>query len=244
MNDQRTVGFAVSSNVARCIGMLLLAHFVVVFSIKVSRGLHEDLFWLSHVALFAAGVGMLWRSVLLIATALTSVLALHTIWLCDFIGFALHGESPLGITAYLENGDFWTYAATVHHFYLAPLLLFVFAKTRRIPRETFLLSAAEFLLLTVMSRVALSPSNNVNYAHGLLSAVLNPLLDQINLLPGGAYLLVLNLVASIAFFLPTSLLLQRWATTESGSRDKNYRPALDPVQNARSTITPLDPSVG
>ncbi|UCC31975.1 MAG: hypothetical protein JSU86_06785, partial [Phycisphaerales bacterium] len=53
----------------RCIGLLLLADFAIVFAIKVAQGAAEEILWMSHVGLLVAGIGSVRRSAFLKCTA-------------------------------------------------------------------------------------------------------------------------------------------------------------------------------
>ena len=195
----------------RVLGAILLLHFLVVCGIKWGQGGPAEILWMSHIALLLTGLGLCLRSPRLVATALVAVLIPHAIWLFDCgVGMTL-GRFPLGICAYLESADWWTWIATLHHFYLVPLLLFLFARVRRVPREAFLAAVALFLYLTVVGRVCLPPMNNVNYAFLLLPGVDLPAVHWFNGLPRGLYLLALNAVMGGLVFLPTALLLKRCA---------------------------------
>ena len=199
------------------IGAALLAHFAIVLSIKLHKGLGAEIWWISHAALLIAGVGLAARSSLLVSTALTSILVFHLVWLLDFGTWLYSGVFPLKITGYLADADCLTWIATLHHFYLVPLLIAVFLCDRQYPREALLASLAVFLYLTVVSGFALSPAANVNFAFAVLPGFEQPFIEWINGLSRTAYLLALNGTASGLIFLPTALVLRRFARRSVGT---------------------------
>lgn len=199
------------ADASRWIGGLLLLQFAAVCLIKCARGIGEDIGWLSHVALLMTAVGLVFRRRLLVSAAFVCVLVPHTVWLADFAGWLLTGTFPMQIAGYLADGDIWTWLATLHHFYLLPLLLMLFVRDRWFPQEAFPLSVAVFVYLSLVSRIALPPGSNVNYAFSVELGVANPLALWMNDLPEYAYLLALNGMMTALAFLPAAVLLRRWS---------------------------------
>lgn len=195
----------------RWMGYALLAHFAAICTIKVLTGCGEEILWMSHVGLLMTGVGLVSRSILLVTTALTCILVLHSLWLADCISWWVTGVFPLGIATYLPEADAWIWVATAHHFYLAPLLLVIVLRNRQWPEETLLAAAAVYLFLTVISRAVLTPGANVNYAFGLLTAIDHPLVDLADRVPGSIYLLGLNSFVCTFMFAPVALAGKRRA---------------------------------
>ena len=192
----------IAGHLARWIGCLLLANFVIVCAIKIGYGIAGDIWWMSHVGLLLAAVGFLRRSALLICTALISVLALHSLWLVDYVVWLLTGHFVLGVTKYLDGAEFGVWVATAHHFYLAPLLLITLCHCRRCPRASFPVAVALFVSLSLISRSLLAPANNVNFAFRVDTGLDLALLDWVNRLPGSAYLVALNAAVAAGFLLP------------------------------------------
>lgn len=210
------------------LGSLLMTHFVVVCAVKSSQSIPGDMLWMSHVSLAFAGAGLLLGSALFVHTALTAVAIPHLLWLIDFTAAAVTGEHPLRITHYLHDADAATWIATAHHFYLLPLLIIVVLRSGRYHFDAFGLAALLVILSTVISRSALPPSLNVNFAFRILPGVDVAPLHWVNGLPPGQYLIV-QLAGQIGLMLLPTALLLRLLT----------RHAL-PVDSARSPLfTPL-----
>jgi len=205
-------------DVRRCLGLALLLHFVAIAAIKFHSGTAVDLWWLSHVALLMAGAGLLIDSTVLWTAALTKIGMLHVLWLFDFGVWLTAGWFPLGACGYVAEGGIAMWIATLHHFYLLPLLVVLFAKQRRYPLEAPLTATAVFVYLTIVSRAILPAGANVNFAFQVTSATRNPISMWVNGLPDAAYLPALNAVAFCFFFLPTAALLWRCAKPAGDER--------------------------
>ncbi len=195
---------------ARYVGWFLLAHFALVCGVKIAAGRAGDIAWMSHVGLLMAALGLLGRSSLLIAAALINVLALHGLWLADCLTWLATGRFPLGITNYLPHADAWTWLSTLHHFYLAPLLLVVTYRTGERRPEALLLAIAVYLALTLFSHAALPVAANINYAFRVPVAHGVWLVDWGNQQPGAIYLPGLNLFVALVMFTPAYLLMRNW----------------------------------
>jgi hypothetical protein len=194
------------------LGVLCLLQFALVCVIKTRTGLAPEILWLSHVSLLLAGGGLLLPSARLLDLALVAIFSLHSVWLLDFAcGFAL-GVFPLAVTRYLQGGDPATWVATIHHFYLMPVLCWNFLRRARThaPRgsclESWLAATAFYLWLSCTSRWLGPPALNVNFAYGVLTAIGHPFLAWANGLPAQPYLLGLNAFVSLVFFLPPACL--------------------------------------
>jgi hypothetical protein len=191
------------------LGLVLLAHFAFVCGFKLGRGLSAEIWWVSHIALLMAALGLMLRHTVLWTAALTNVCMLHILWLFDLVCWLLRGWFPLGICGYLAQGDVATWLATLHHIYLLPLLLCLFWQERRYPAAALPTSIAVFLYLTLFSRGLLPPGENINFAFRVTSVTRNPISVWMNQLPDEAYLPALNLITTVAFFLPVAMLLWR-----------------------------------
>ena len=191
----------------RLIGAFLVVHFALVCTVKAQRGLEEEIWWVSHIALVIAGIGLTLRIPILWTTALINILFLHGAWLVDFLMCQVWGSSPLRATYVLADGNLWTWLATCHHFYLVPLLLTLFLIRRQLPEPSLVMAATLFLYLTVISRCILSPASNVNYAYGISVSFRHPWIDWFNRLPGDAYLVGVNVLAAVLLFVPAALML-------------------------------------
>lgn len=198
----RSIGGAVS----RSIGVLLLVQFAAVCIIKIHLGIAHEILWMSHVGLLLAGLGLALQSSVLIGTSFICVLVLHGLWLTDCVVWLIRGRHPLGITNYLDDAATLVWLATLHHFYLAPLLLLVVRRLKTWPKEAMLAAIALYLALTVISRGWLPPAANVNYAFGVLTSLDNAFLDWANRQPGWLYMLGLNAFVVVFMFWPAQVL--------------------------------------
>lgn len=197
---------SIGESLSRWIGVLLLAQFAAVCIIKIHLEVAHEILWMSHVGLLLAGLGLAARSSVLIATSFTCVLVLHGIWLMDCVAWLISRRHPLGVTNYLDEATPLAWLATLHHFYLAPVLLVAVRRLRTWPAEALLAAAALYLVLTVISRGWLSPAANVNYAFGVLTSLDSPFLDWANRQPGWLYMLGLNGFVVVVMFWPAHVL--------------------------------------
>jgi hypothetical protein len=188
-------------------GVGLTLHFVFVCAAKILSERPDQVWWVSHISLAIAAVGLIFRSRLLVATALTNVLVLHLLWLIDFTCWRLSGRFAFAMTSYLNTDDWCVWLTTTHHFYLAPLLLFVFLRDRSYPRESWLLSATVFVFLSIISRGFLMPVENINYAFFVPEPLEAWGLGFLNRVPASYYLVILNLCVNALAFFPASVLL-------------------------------------
>lgn len=210
----------VGTRFGRWIGAALLLHFAyVVGVINLLRQAPGEVLWLCHVSLFLAGLGLVMQSVRLVAIACTAIALPHALWLVDSLSGLLLGWFPLGATAYLLTADTWTRIATAHHFYLAPLLVVIMWRHGSFSRAALPGASALFLLLSVTSRLAVSPALNVNYAFFAVPAADHPFIAWVNSLGAIPYVLVINAFATGALFAPVALLLSRGSYRTRRERD-------------------------
>lgn len=195
----------VGGRTGRWIGAVLLAQFVLVGLIKHHQGVTVEVLWMSHAGLLLGALGFLRGSLILIGTALVGTLLLHSVWLFDCLAWVATGRFPLNVTAYLATAPALSWVATSHHFYLVPLLAVTVIRAGRLPPESLPGAIALYFVLTIAGRALASPALNVNFAYGVLSNIRMSWLDALNLLPGPAYLLILNLGVTALFFLPAFL---------------------------------------
>ncbi len=198
----------------RWLGGWLLIHFALICLIKSGQGLGADVWWLSHVALALGGAGLLLRSPGLVSAALIAVLLPHSIWLLDWTGGFLLGRFPLGVTAYLQGASAATWLATVHHFYLMPLLV-----TFALREQVFVARAYPFIwglfgLLSLVGRFGLPPARNVNAAFAMVPSVDLPVVHWANGLSTWPFLLFLNAWMGLVMMLPAVCLFRRLVPEE------------------------------
>jgi len=66
-------------------GAMLLRHLSLVCAVKVATDRHEQMWWMSHVALALAGMGLVLRSHIMVGLSLTCTLLPHAVWLADCV---------------------------------------------------------------------------------------------------------------------------------------------------------------
>ncbi len=209
----------------RWIGIALAVHYILVCSIKIDQGRGDEIWWLCHATLALAAAGFVLRSGTLLGMAFLGVLVPHTLWLTDAAMGATLGIQYAGVTPYLRNADALTWLSTCHHFYLLPVLWMHRTRLPSRPAEPLLGMAMVYLLLTLVSRLALPEQSNVNYAHALFPALGWQPLNALNASPWWLYLAALNSAAFGLFFLPAMVLLRIPGTTGS---PQHHTPVLIP----------------
>lgn len=158
-----------ASRLSRCVlGIAMLAHFVLLAALKVHIERPGEILWISHVALLLGGIGLVLARPRLVSSALISVAVLHALWLVDALCGVCLGTFPLGLTRYLLDCDLRSLAATSHHLYLAPILAAYMLRDGRPCRHAWLAASAVMTVVTVLSRFALPPELNVNFAHAVM----------------------------------------------------------------------------
>jgi len=220
------------------LGAVLIAHLLVVVATKMMRGTPEDVLWMSHVALGLTGAALLVRSALLIAAVATCVLVPHTLWLADWLVGRFTGAHPLGLTTYLDNADTLTWIGTVHHFYLVPLLLLLVQRVTVDGRRAVATACGLFLLLSIVSRVALPPESNVNNAYAALPTVTWPMFRAMDGMGTVAYLATLNAIAAGIMFIPGVLIIGWVSRTAQARSTDQTRRGRSPSPPPRSPGTP------
>lgn len=213
----------------RGIGMVLMVHYVLVCSIKLHQDKSGDIWWLCHATLALAAAGFLLRARTLIAMAFIGVLVPHMLWLGDALLGSFSGLGCAGVHAYLVQADALTWLSTCHHLYLIPLLWIALSRmpdrADLQPLHALLGMTGLFVVISVVSRVALPQASNINFAHALFPASEQPLLRAINALPAAVYLLVLNCLVIGLLFVPTSLVLSRFTKGQAAERSVQSSPS-------------------
>lgn len=190
------------------LGATLLVNFALVAGVCIALGAQEQIWWMSNVALLMGGAGLLLRSPLLTCMALAGVLVPHFIWVVDCtIGFTL-GVHPAGVTQYLHDAGPLMWLKTLHHFYLAPILLAVVRSRRVYPAELIPCMLLLFAVLTTASRL-LPAESNVNSAYAFLPLVKSASIEWTNALPPFNYIVVMNAGAFLLFVMPADMIIRR-----------------------------------
>jgi len=206
------------------LGAFMLAHFVCLCALKLTRSIEGEILWVSHASLLITGLGLLLRSGLLVGVAFISIALLHTLWLLDAAGGILLGRFPLGFTSYLASADPLTIAATSHHVYLLPVTAWWLLTRRGTAQrasaaEAVIVGSLLFGLLTTAGRAFVPSALNVNFAHAFMPDVRVPILIWFNGLPTPAYLVVHLAVCTLILLIPGAKVM-RLLTTPRARHDQ------------------------
>ncbi len=211
MNQHAAVAHPHSLRAARALGVLLLVQFILVVAIKIKIGKPADILWMSHVGLLTAAIGFFARKPILVTVALIELLALHSLWLYDFLSWVTGGTFPMGIANYLINADALVWIATAHHFFLLPLLLIAVKRKPYKPTEALLIAIATYLILICACRAFTTPALNINYAFGVRIAWEHWFWEWANRNSNGPfYLLGLSTFVTLVMFAPAYGLVCYW----------------------------------
>lgn len=183
-------------------GLLMLLHFAYAAWVKHQTGMTAELMWWSYVSLALGSLGLMVRSVSLLAVVFAGLLVPHGIWLIDAISGMTTGTYPLRTAGYLAHATTAQWIATAHHFYMLPvigLLMPLLARRvhpQRLPTgKSLVISCMAIMIgLTVVSRIMLPPVLNVNFAFAVFPRMDEPMVHAINSLAMVPYLFVLNLL--------------------------------------------------
>lgn len=227
IRPERNAAFPPSGVGLRWIGALFLVHFALLAALKIGRGLSGEVLWISHAGLLLGGFGMLLSSRTLVATAFTAVAALHAAWMVDALGGVVFGWFPLGLTTYLLDADPLAIAATSHHLYLAPMLGWLLLREGGFPVSSCVGALALIIVVTALSRAAVSPSLNVNFAHAVLPASTAEAFVWFNRQPAWIYLPIHAAVCFAGAFVPAAVAMRLLI----GIRTR-FTPLLESSRNA------------
>ena len=186
----------------------MLLQFALLCVCKWALGTLKQIWWLSHISLLTTSAGLIGRRPWLVEAALTNVLLLHLLWLADLGTWLLTGDFPFLVTAHMAEASPATWVATAHHFYLTPMLLFLFLVKPRYRLESFLLACCIFLLLTLICCLTLPQPANINCAFFVPIEITLPGVGWLNELPRAYYLTGLNVAVSLFVSVPTAI--ARW----------------------------------
>jgi len=189
----------------------MLCHFVALMWMKLVQGEPGEIAWISHATLLLAGVAMMLRSSRLCAVAFVNVAGVHSLWIFDAIVGTSTGKFPVGVTNYVATCDVPTFAATLHHAYLAPVLLWWLVARGHLDRSDWWRALvggiATMTFLCLVSRLLLPSAINANVAHSLFAESTSSAFRWYNKLPWWNYLAIHIPVWSAVFILPGSIVL-------------------------------------
>jgi hypothetical protein len=192
----------------RWIGLALLINYLIAVLAKLAADKGPELFWMSHVGLLMAALGLIARRRWLVGAALTGVAVIHLMWITDAAVGLTTGSFPLRMADYLPKGDLKMWLGTAHHFYLVPLLAVLIIRDGHFPWRSLPVASLIFFVLTLISRYALSEQDNVNCAYLIRSGPSLGLITRLNGLKDLPYLLALNAGVTLLLFFPIALALR------------------------------------
>ena len=177
------------------IGLFLLLHLILLIIDRINYNILFNLLWISHFALLIAAIGFFTRNNFILSGSLVSVLVVHGIWIIDYASLILTGNSLTGYTLYMLDLSLYRKLITFHHIYLIPLLLWALWKQRKISKYGWILAAALFAVLSLLTFIFTPIAYNVNCAHSICSEikVIFPFTSFLDNLHPVAYLILLNI---------------------------------------------------
>ncbi len=203
-----TPGTSAKRRGGRALAAMLAVLFVLQAGVKWRDDALADVLWLSNAALLMSAAGLWFDRRGLVAVALLWVGVPHAVWITDFVGLLVTGESRLGVVSYWPTADAWVRAGTAFHLFLLPVLLWV-AATRGLRLRPWLpAGSVAFLVLLVVSRLWSTPAANVNWVYRVeLNDGAWGVVDAFNAQPDTTYVLALGVVMAAGAFWPTAVLV-------------------------------------
>lgn len=165
------------------LGAALAAAYLYVVATWVASARPEEGLWLSHLSLLLAGIGFATGSAALLGGTLVGIFVFHSLWCFDALAWILASRFPMGITYYLEGATAAQWLATLHHFFLFPLLAYALLRERALGRSAWPMACALFALAVFLARALTPAAANVNGAFapppGIAGSFLDPLLRAV-----------------------------------------------------------------
>ena len=169
----------------------------------------ENFLWLCDVANILVGVALWTESPLLMSAQAVGVLFVQIVWCGDYFGRLLLGRHPIGGTEYMfdEAKPLYLRLFSLFHVAMPPLLLWA-VKRLGYDRRGWLLQTAITWVLLPATWLIVGPDRNINW-------VWKPFDKPQELLSPPLYLLALCLLYPLLLYIPTHLLLSRWASPKT-----------------------------
>ena len=134
------------------------------------------LLWFCDIALLLTGLGLLFRSAILVTAELTAILVFHLAWNIDFWLYLLLGYSLTGTTHYMFYPELSLTEKALSffsHVFVVPAALYG-AYVLGAPRRAWLLQWAQTLLVFLMTYLFTRPEENINWMFGTVLPGLSP----------------------------------------------------------------------
>jgi hypothetical protein len=167
----------------------------------------ENFLWLCDVANFLIGLALWMESPLLISSQAVGVLFVQILWAGDYFGRLILGRHLIGGTEYMfdEAKPLYLRLFSLFHVAMPPLLLWA-VKRLGYDRRGWRLQTAITWVLLPATWLLVGPDRNINW-------VWKPFGKPQDLLSPALYLLALCLLYPLLLYLPTHLVLSRWAAS-------------------------------
>jgi hypothetical protein len=131
------------------IAALLAASFFCAIGFYLTNKIYVGLLWICYTALPLTIIGILLKKPNLILTQLFIIMVPDLLWIADFIGIILTGNSFLGISKYVfDSGSFFKKIVTLQHLYTVPLAILSLGilKINKIKINLLLISFCELMI--------------------------------------------------------------------------------------------------
>jgi hypothetical protein len=131
-----------------CIAALLIISLFFAIGFYLRNKLYIGLFWICYTALPLIIIGILLKKPNLILSQLIIIMIPDLMWIADFIGILLTGNSFLGVSKYFfESGSLFKKVLTLQHLYTVPLSILALGilKIDKIKLKLILISFVELI---------------------------------------------------------------------------------------------------
>jgi hypothetical protein len=174
----------------------------------------QNFLWFSDLALILSVVA-LWRESSLLASALAlSVLVFDIIWCIDIVGGLPLGKPLVGFSPYMFDPQYplWLRLLSLFHLWMPPLLIWMVARYGY-DRRALVIQTLVCWIVLLLSYFISTREENINYVFGLGGPQ--------QTMPPAAFLVLLMIAMPLMFYVPTHLILLRWALKEPAAIDSN-----------------------
>jgi hypothetical protein len=164
----------------------------------------QNFLWFSDIALLASVVALWRESSLVTSTQALSVFVFEIVWTIDFLGALLLGDPIVGISSYMFDSKYplWLRLLSLFHLWLPWLLIWMVVRFGYDRRALAIQTVLCWIILTASYFIS-TPEENINWVFGFSA--------QPQTLPARVYLALLMIGIPTCIYLPTHLLLLRWA---------------------------------
>lgn len=146
------------------IGIFLVFVGSLAIILSISRGAFYQILWFCYLGNIFIGAGILFRKSNFILAQINILLIPSLFWVFDFFYIVLTGNT-IGIAGYFfdQGMNAVSRFVSLMHIYTIPLALISAYLVRLRRKDAWKLSFIEVILLFVLSRIFVSPENNINW---------------------------------------------------------------------------------